>query len=180
VAPEAGRIIAGIESASLAVVNLAFQSKDVGHPMKGFGFLVPHNEPHFPLMGVLWSDSAFPHHGKPGHRLVRVFIGGTRTPDVMSRSHEELVATARKSLRELLDIRGEPVLIDVCPYPSAIPQYYLGHLDRMERLRSAVEAVPGLHLVGNYLEGVSINDCVRLGKRVAGEIVSRNGAGVLS
>jgi oxygen-dependent protoporphyrinogen oxidase len=173
VAPEAGEIISTIESASVAVVNMAFRRQDVGHPMRGFGFLVPHNEPDFPLMGVLWADSAFPHHGKPDHRLIRVFIGGARTPDVMSRSTDELVATACEALRDLLGIKGDPVLVDACPCRAALPQYYLGHLDKIRRLRERTASFPGLHLAGNYLEGVSINDCVRLGRRVAREIIRR-------
>lgn len=171
VAPEAGGITATVESASLTVLNLAFRCEHVGHPMSGFGFLVPHNEPDFPLMGVLWADSAFPHHGTPEHRLVRVFIGGSRTPDVISRGANELAATAVGALRDLLQLSGDPTLVDVCPYPSAIPQYYLGHVEKIERLRAATAAVPGLHLVGNYLDGVSINDCVRLAKTVAGDII---------
>ena len=171
IVPQADTILAGIESASLTVLNLAFRAEDVGHPMQGFGFLVPQNEPEFPLMGVLWADSAFPHHGKPGYRLIRVFIGGTRTPEVTSRSDDELLATTSKALRELLQITGEPTLVDVCPYPAAIPQYHLGHVEKIERLRARTATVPGLHLAGNYLEGVSVNDCIRLGKRVAREVI---------
>ncbi|MBU0618249.1 MAG: hypothetical protein KKI02_11065, partial [Planctomycetes bacterium] len=84
---------------------------------------------------------------------------------------DELVATSLRALRDLLQISGEPTLIDVCPYPAAIPQFYLGHEQRITRLRECVATVPGLHLAGNYLDGVSINDCVRLAKQVAHEIV---------
>lgn len=171
VAPQASQIIGTIESASLVVINLAYRCEDVGHPMRGFGFLAPHNEPDFPLMGILWADSAFPHHGKPGHRLIRVFIGGTRTPEAISWSDDRLLATAAGPLSDLLNVSGDPVLIDVCRYPAAIPQYRLGHTEKIERLRALVADVPGLYLVGNYLEGVAINDCVRLGAGVAREII---------
>lgn len=169
---ELARQLGAIESASLIVMNLAFKREDVGHPLEGFGFLVPQNEPDFPLMGVLWADSAFPHHAPDGQRLLRVFIGGTRTPDVMRYRHTELVDTAMGALRDLLDVRGEPSLIDVCPYPDAIPQYYLGHAERIERVRAELAKLPGLHLAGNYLDGVSINDCVRVGKQVAEQVVA--------
>lgn len=163
--------LAAIESASLAVLNLAFHSDQVGHPMQGFGFLVPRNEPDFAPMGVLWADSAFPHHGRPDHRLIRVFMGGVRTPDINARSDDELAATATDSLRDVLRLSGEPTLVDINRYPDAIPQYHLGHTDRIERVRKLCDDIPRLHLVGNYLEGVSINDCVRLSTRVAGEII---------
>jgi oxygen-dependent protoporphyrinogen oxidase len=82
------------------------------------------------------------------------------------------VKTALDALRELLQIKGPPTLVDVSPYPRAIPQYHLGHGQRTARLREHVAGVPGLHLAGNYLDGVSINDCVRLGKQVAHEIIA--------
>jgi oxygen-dependent protoporphyrinogen oxidase len=169
--PQAGEILDGIESASLTVINMAFRRSEVGHPLDGFGFLVPHNEPEFPLMGVLWADSAFPHHAPADQRLIRVFVGGARTPDVIARSSDELVTVSFDALRDLLQISGDPTLIDVCPYAAAIPQFYLGHEERIARLRRYVADVPGLHLAGNYLDGVSINDCVRLAKQVAHEIV---------
>ena len=169
---EASQTMSGIESTSLTIINLAFRRADVGHPLNGFGFLVPHNEPEFPLMGVLWADSAFPHHAPADQRLLRVFIGGTRSPRATSWSDGELVSTALDALRELLQINGEPTLIDVCRYPAALPQFYTGHVEKITRLREKVATVPGLYLAGNYLDGVSINDCVRLAKTVAHDVIT--------
>ena len=168
--PEAGDQLGSIESASMVVINLGFHREDVGHPLDGFGFLVPRNEPDFPLMGMLWADSVFPHHAPRDRRLLRVFIGGARDRSAVGRSADELVDTAIGAVRDLLQIRGEPCLVDICRHKSAIPQYHQGHTEKIARIRSAVDSVPGLHLVGNYLEGVSLNDCVRLGARVAGEV----------
>ena len=172
-APEASRLLNTIESASITVVNLALRRRDVGHPLDGFGFLVPANETRFPLMGVLWADSAFPHHAPPEYRLLRAFFGGARTPDVIERSPDELVHTTLAALHDLLGVRGEPVLVDVCPYPAAIPQYYLGHARKIAEIRRAVGGIPGLTLAGNYLDGVSINDCVKLGKQVAVSLLNQ-------
>ena len=174
-APAAADVLARVESASLTVINLAFRRADVAHPLDGFGFLVPRNEPAFPLMGVLWASSAFPHHAPPGVCLLRVFMGGTRTPDIVQRDPAEVVRVARAALADTLGVTGEPLLIDVCPYPDAIPQYMLGHRERMATVQAAVGALPGLHVAGNYLEGVSINDCVKLGTKVAAEL---SGAGL--
>lgn len=170
--PDAAEELNTIESSSLVVLSLGFKRGDIGHPLDGFGFLVPHDEPDFPLMGVLWADTMFSHHAPPEHRLIRVFIGGVRDPEAASRSDAELLALATSSLRGLLQITGEPVLVDPCRYHAAIPQYHLGHAEKVERVRAAVAARPGLYLIGNYLEGVSLNDCVRYAKRVADEIRS--------
>jgi protoporphyrinogen/coproporphyrinogen III oxidase len=170
--PAAAQILAHFESASLTVINLAFRRADIRHPLDGFGFLVPRNEPDFPLMGVLWADSAFPHHAPSEYRLLRVFLGGTRTPDVVQRSAAELLTTSRAALADVLGVSGEPVLVDVCPYPDAIPQYTLGHRARIAEVRRDVSRTAGLHLAANYLEGVSINDCVTTARRVADELIA--------
>ena len=170
-APVASETLSEIESASLTVINLAYRKSEVAHPLDGFGFLVPRNEPDYALMGILWADSAFPHHAPEGYRLLRVFIGGVRTPDVIERSDDELLKIATDSVRETLGVAGEPFLAEVCPHPQAIPQYHLGHLERIKTVKDAAASLPGLYLAGNYLEGVSVNDCIRLAKKVALEII---------
>jgi oxygen-dependent protoporphyrinogen oxidase len=175
-APAAARILGALESASLTVINLAYRREHVAHPLDGFGFLVPRNEPDFPLMGVLWADSAFPHHAPASCRLLRVFMGGARTPDIIQRDPAQLVDATRRALRDVLGVNGEPLLVDLCPYADAIPQYTLGHRERVAAVRASVGVIPGLHLAGNYLEGVSINDCVKLGKKVALEVLAQRAA----
>lgn len=170
--PEADEILGSIESSSLVVLNLGYKRSDVGHPMEGYGFLVPHHETRFPLMGVLWADSIFPHHAPDDSRLIRVFIGGARNPQAVERSDDDLLATSRDALRDLLSISGEPTLIDICRYQAAIPQYHRGHTDKIERLRGLVSERPGLHLCGNYLDGVSLNDCVRSASQLATKLIA--------
>lgn len=176
--PEAASAIAPITSASLAVLNLGYRSEDVGHGLRGFGFLVPRTESEFPIMGVLWSDSIFPHYVPDGHRLLRVFIGGAQQPDALNQTDGELLRRATQALGHLLNISGEPILVDTIRYQAAIPQYHAGHRERIARFRNAVAQHKGLHVVGNYLDGASLNDCVRVANACAMEIVeTADGAG---
>ncbi len=170
--PDAAKLIETVHSASLVVLNLGFKKEDVGHPLQGYGFLVPHDEPTFPLMGVLWADSIFPNHAPPDRRLMRVFIGGARDPGAVQRSDDELLTLALEALHDLLKLTGDPILVHVSRYDSAIPQYELGHTEKRDRILADVEKQPGLQLVGNYLNGVSLNDCVRSATNVAQEIVA--------
>ena len=171
ICPDASDILDSMESASLVVLSLGFRRADIGHDLRGFGFLVPHNEKEFPLMGVLWADSIFPHHAPPDHRLIRVFIGGTRDLQAIHRSDDELVSMTTSALRPLLQLKGDPVMVDVCRYPAAIPQYHLGHGEKVAQLLTLIRVVPGLYLIGNYLNGISINDCVRLATETARDII---------
>lgn len=168
--PEVGNLLSTIENATMVVLNLGFRRDDVGHPLDGFGFLVPRNEPDFPLMGMLFSDTVFPHHAPEDRRLLRVFIGGPRDPSAAGRNDAELVGMTLDAVRNLLQLRGDPCLVDICRHRAAIPQYHQGHTEKIARIRDGIGRVPGLHLVGNYLEGVSLNDCVRLAARVADEV----------
>ncbi len=174
-APEASGILDSIESTSLVVLNLGFREEDIGHPMQGYGFLVPQNEPEFPLLGVLWADSIFPHHAPEGHRLIRVFVGGARDLEAVAQSDDALLARSMRAIRPLLQVRGEPRLVNVCRWKDAVPQNQVGHHERIERVRAVVGGLDGLTLIGNYLEGVSLNDCVRVATKaaegLAGEVV---------
>lgn len=170
--PQAAQQLSPIESASLAVLNLAYRHGDVGHALRGFGFLVPRNEPAFPLMGVLWADSIFPHHAPDDQRLFRVFIGGARDPDALKLSNDDLIERAQRGLRDVLSIHGDPTLVDVVRYQAAIPQYHLGHRERIAGFRNELRKQPGLFVAGNYLEGVSLNDCVRVGAQCAARVQS--------
>ncbi len=168
--PAAASAIEPIECASLVVLNLGFRRADVAHDLKGFGFLVPHNELDFPLLGVLWASSVFPHHASLDHCLFRAFIGGSRDPAVVERPDEHLVDTTLGVLRGVLGLRGEPVLVDICRHRNAIPQYHLGHQERIAAFKTALSSTQGLYAIGNYIEGVSINDCIRAATRCASQI----------
>jgi oxygen-dependent protoporphyrinogen oxidase len=173
--PAAADILGSIQSVSLVVVNLGFRRADVTHPMEGYGFLVPQDEADFPLLGVLWADSIFPAHAPPDHRLVRVFLGGARDPSAVTRSENELLATAMSALGELLGLSGKPVLVDVCRYPAAIPQYECGHVEAIAQLHRSLAAHRRLYVIGNYLEGVSLNDCIRVATESANSINQTRG-----
>ena len=176
VAPEIVKTITAIPASSVAVLNLGFAQSDVGHPLHGYGFLVPHTEPTFPLLGVLWADSVFPHLRPPDRRLLRVFVGGPRRPELLARGDAELVEIVMAALAPLLRLSGDPVLIDVVRWPDALPQYTIGHGQRLARVRQLLGQYPRLELIGNYLEGISISDCVRTATRAAQRITRDLGA----
>ncbi len=175
--PDAASALEPITSSPITVVNLGFRERDVGHHLRGFGFLVPRNEAGMPVLGALFSDSVFPHHAPKGHRLIRVFLGGAQQPEVKDLTDEQLKIRAIDGLRDLLQITGEPVLVDMIRYSAAIPQYHAGHRDHIARFRNAVSACPGLYAVGNYLDGASLNDCVRVAHLCADSIIKDSSCG---
>jgi protoporphyrinogen/coproporphyrinogen III oxidase len=109
----------------------------------------------------------FPRRAPSGTVLMRVFLGGATQPELYDRDDEALKTIVRSELFDLLGARGEPLLIEVCRHPRAMPQYTLGHLDRVEAIKRRAARHPRLILAGNAFDGVGIPDAVRAAEQAA-------------
>jgi oxygen-dependent protoporphyrinogen oxidase len=164
IAPELAHELGEWRTESSAVVSLGFRAEQLGRPLDGFGFVVPHTEP-TRLLACTWSSTKLPHRAPEGHVLLRAFFGGPWHAFDAALSDDELVGLALAELRPLLDIGSAPVLSRVSRWRDANPQYDVGHLERMARLRSLCP--PWLHLAGCAYGGAGIPDCVRQGRDAA-------------
>lgn len=164
-------ILRQIPYAPIAVVHLGFRAGDIPHPLDGFGFLVPRTE-QIPLLGSIWSSSLFPDRIPDDHVLLTCFLGGATAPEWSECTDEELIAQAVRDLSAVFQAtRLAPGFATVFNWRRGIPQYTLGHRDRIARLQENISKHPGLALAGNYLAGVSLNDCVLSGNRAAEKIL---------
>ncbi len=148
---------------------LGFRRDAVGHLLDGFGVLVPEAEP-FAILGALFSSSLFPGRAPEGHVTLTCFLGGTRRPETAVGETGELVETALRDLRKLLDVRGEPVFVHRAFYERAIPQYNVGYGRFLDAMSRAEAAHPGLFIAGNYRDGISLGNSIVSGHDVAGRI----------
>lgn len=149
----------GITYAPVAVISLGYRKTAVGNALDGFGFLVPRSAG-LEILGSVWNSSLFPNRAPDGHALLTSFVGGTTNPQAVTRSKEELSALVHREIAPLLDIKEVPVFSSVNVYQRAIPQYTLGHTDRLAALSALRTKYPGLWLTGNYLRGPAIGACV--------------------
>ncbi|MBI2221253.1 MAG: protoporphyrinogen oxidase [Acidobacteria bacterium] len=164
-----------IPSAPLAVVCLGYDEADLTRtrgPLDGFGFLVPRGEG-LRILGALWDSSVYPHRAPEGRALIRVMIGGASDPQILSLSDDELLQTARDDLRRAMNLSVQPVLARVIRHPLGIPQYTVGHLDRLAEIDRRLAAWPGLFLGGNAYRGPSINACIADADRLADAVTAR-------
>ncbi len=162
----ASQLFAEVPYAAVAVVSLGWRREDVGHSLAGFGFLAPRREG-LRLLGCLFPSEIFPGRAPAGHVALAAFGGGRTDPEFAAWDDDRIVATVLSELRGPLRLRGEPAFGRVRRWPRAIPQYEVGHGRFMERAREIEAALPGLHLAGNFLGGVSVPDCIRNGTAVA-------------
>ncbi|MCA9670263.1 MAG: protoporphyrinogen oxidase [Myxococcales bacterium] len=164
--PALATLVREIEYAPIAVACLGFKRDDVGHPLDGFGFLSPRHAG-LRLLGSLFSSTIFNGRAPAGHALLRVMYGGARDRGVLELSDEEIVGIARAELTPLLGLRDAPCFVRVFRHRRAIPQYNVGHGDRLARIDARLAALPGLYLSGNAYRGVGINDCVKASEPIA-------------
>jgi oxygen-dependent protoporphyrinogen oxidase len=171
--------VAAIAYNRVAVVALGYRHADVPRPLDGFGYLAPQRTRR-DVLGVQWCSSIFPDRAPPGMVLLRAMCGGWHRPEVVGWDDARLLAAVRAELRLALGVTAEPVFHHLVRWDRAIPQYHLGHLERVERITARAAAYPGLFLGGNAYHGVALNDCVEqaaeLGRQVAGPFQAAPGA----
>ncbi|HKP85496.1 MAG TPA: protoporphyrinogen oxidase [Blastocatellia bacterium] len=166
---ELSRLLEEIYYPPLAIVCLAYDESSIKTPLDGFGFLVPPGE-RMNVLGCVWNSSLFEGRAPEGQALVTSFIGGARNTQAARMPDAELVTLAHSDLQKVLGISSEPRVVAITRWERAIPQYNIGHAGRVRRIEELLEATAGLHLIGNYLHGVSTGDCIKEADRVAREV----------
>ena len=135
---------------------------------RGFGFIVPPMRPDEPeLLACTFVDQKF--HGRvpPGAVLLRAFFGGHSGDALLGESDDQIIARARVQLARVLGPLPQAAETVVRRWPQSLPQYPVGHLERMAELESLLRAVPGLSLVGSAYYGVGLPDLIRHGRAIA-------------
>ncbi len=151
--------LAGIPSAPMVVACLGFRTERLPAPLDGFGFLVPRTEG-LRTLGVLWDSSIFPSRAPGGHALMRVMIGGATDPAAVELDDRQVLAVVEQDLGTTMGIAVPPEFVRIVRHRGGIPQYTVGHLERLARAERQLARWPGLELAGNGYRGVAINACV--------------------
>jgi oxygen-dependent protoporphyrinogen oxidase len=165
-------VLGGIEYAPVAVVSLGYKREDVAHSLDGFGFLVPRSSG-LRTLGTVWNSSLFPGRAPGGHILLTSFVGGATDRAAATLSCDELAQLVHREIAPILQIRAAAVFSHAQIYRQALPQYNIGHSDRLRALEKLRGDVPGLSFVGNYLKGPAIGNCVDLAITTAGAVVDQ-------
>jgi protoporphyrinogen/coproporphyrinogen III oxidase len=167
-APAAATDLAVVETASLALVTTVWPAADVP-PMAGSGYLVP-AVANRPVKAVTFSSAKWAHVGAPGLAVARASFGRHGDSDVFQRTDEDLVDLAVEELATVAGFGGRPVATRVTRWGGGLPQYAVGHVERVARIRSSVAAVPGLAVCGATYDGVGIPACIRSGLAAAAQV----------
>jgi oxygen-dependent protoporphyrinogen oxidase len=158
--------LADVEHPPVASVFLGFRRDDVGHPLDGFGALVPMSEGRS-FLGVIFSSSLFPGHAPKGHVALTAFAGGALQPEIALLPKKELIARVLGDLQELLGVDAKPAFARHTLWKRAIPQYNLGYGRHLEAFAECERDHPGLFIGGNSRNGISLPDCILSGAALA-------------
>jgi oxygen-dependent protoporphyrinogen oxidase len=168
-------VLSEIRYPPVTSLTLGFRREAVGHPLNGFGVLIPEVEP-FAILGALFTSSLFPGRAPAGSVTITCFLGGTRRPETASGETGEVVETALRDLSKLLDLRGEPVFVHRAYYERAIPQYNVGYGRYLDAMTAAEREHPGLFIAGNFRDGISLGNSIVSGHDAGKRILSYLGS----
>jgi oxygen-dependent protoporphyrinogen oxidase len=168
---ELARLVGEIPYNRVAVVALGYRRSDVPGSLDGFGFIAPQRTRR-DLLGVQWCSSIFPGRAPDGAVLLRALCGGWQRPEVVGWDEPRLLAAVRQDMRVAMGIGAAPIFQRIIRWDRAIPQYHVGHLERLTRIEARLAQHPGLHLGGNAYRGVALNDCTEQGRSIAQRVAS--------
>jgi oxygen-dependent protoporphyrinogen oxidase len=160
-----------IPYADSAVAIVAYRREQIGHPLDGFGFVVPEIERR-QILACSFSSIKFPGRAPADGVLLRVFLGGANHGEQVDLPDEALREIVTRELQDLLKVSGAPVLFRVARWRAAMPQYHVGHQALVAEIERAAAKHQHLYLSGNAYHGVGIPDCIHSGETAAEQIVA--------
>jgi oxygen-dependent protoporphyrinogen oxidase len=162
-----------MEASSAVVVGFGFSDAAKFLIPPGFGFLVPQGSDSL-LLACTFVDQKFDDRVPHGGRLLRAFFGGKAADRLMRCGNDETAAVARMELARILGPLPEPQMTVVRRWPRSLPQYGVGHLERMSELTERVKTLDGLWLLGNGYRGVGLPDLIRDSRAAARQFAKRS------
>jgi oxygen-dependent protoporphyrinogen oxidase len=168
--PETAAELNNIPYSSLAVVCQGYNNNNIGRIMDGFGFLVPHNQ-NKNILGSIWTSIIFPEQAPGGQTLFRTMLGGAKNKEVVEKSEMELSQITFEELSQLLDIKAKPIFNRVFIWRDAIPQYVIGHRQRLDKIEHHIDNLRNIGLAGNAYTGIGLNDCIKRSHNVVSNML---------
>jgi len=164
--PDLASELGAIQYTSSITVGLGYDHDVRSSLPPGFGFLVPRSEGK-QMLAATFVHNKFPHRAPDDRALLRCFFAGNNAENVWDLSDDQIIGIVRNELQQIIGLRAEPIFACVYKWKSAMAQYGVGHLERLERIERLRQKLRGLTLAGNAYRGIGVPDCVRTGRDAA-------------
>ncbi|GAA0596389.1 protoporphyrinogen oxidase [Virgibacillus siamensis] len=160
-----------VPATSVANVALAFDASAIKRDIDGTGFVVSRNSD-FRITACTWTHKKWPNAAPDGKVLLRCYVGRPDDQSVVDMSDEEITKIVLHDLKKTMKITQEPEFSVISRWKNAMPQYTVGHNQRITNVRSAMEhELPGVYLAGSSYEGVGVPDCIGQGEQAVKEVL---------
>lgn len=166
-----GKLLAEVPYAGCVTVNMAFERQAIPHVLDGFGFVSPHVERRS-VLACTYSSIKYAGRAPDGKVLMRAFLGGACFPEVLEWSDERILSAVSEDLRSLLSVREAPLFTKIARWSQKMPQYLVGHLQKVDRIEELVGTIDGLELAGNAYRGAGIPHCIRSGQQASERLMA--------
>jgi protoporphyrinogen/coproporphyrinogen III oxidase len=164
--PSLAQSLESIRYSSAMTVSMGYAKGAFEQLPPGFGFLVPRKEERR-LVACTFVHAKFNHRAPAGRALLRCFLGGSRDPEALHLSDHDAVELCRRELGSILKLDAEPSFYRIYRWPQSMPQYEVGHAERVDAILRRLRNHPGLFVAGNAYSGIGISDCIRTAKLAA-------------
>jgi oxygen-dependent protoporphyrinogen oxidase len=168
-APDAAALMDEIPYVDVATIWLSYPRSAMGRDLDGTGFLVPPEEGRF-MVGCTWSSAKWPHLADDDLVLIRCMVGRRGDRRWVDMDDDTMVRRVHDELVEAMGLTAVPDKQSIQRWPLAMPQYLVGHQDRLDALDTAINHLPGLYLTGASYRGIGLASCVADAKRTAQDV----------
>jgi oxygen-dependent protoporphyrinogen oxidase len=163
--PELANLLSQIPYSSLAVVCQGYKLEKVGRPLDGFGFLIPHSQK-MNVLGSIWTSVIFPEQAPEGFALFRTMLGGAKNESIVNESEERISEITNQELGPILNLRDGPDYEKIIIWKDAIPQYVMGHRQRLQNIDKRLNELGNLYMAGNAFTGIGLNDTIKRSHKI--------------
>jgi len=171
VAPDVATVLDEIPYVDVATIWLAYPPSAMGRPLDGTGFLIPPEEGKL-LVGCTWSSAKWPHLHDDNLVLIRCMVGRRGDTRWLSMDDQALVSGVHDELVEAMGLTAGPIHQSIQRWPNGMPQYVVGHQNRLDAMKASLSRLPGLYLTGAAFRGVGLASCVADAERTAKEVTT--------
>jgi oxygen-dependent protoporphyrinogen oxidase len=169
-APSLADALESIRYESMATVNLLYRRTDIPESFTGMGFVVPKIE-NSQLSACTYSSLKFEGRAPEEYALLRAFVGGALYQDSFQLDDKAMEQMVQEELERILGLKARPLLVSIRRFPQSMPQYHVGHLEKVTMIRNLASEHAGLFFTGNAFEGIGIPDCIAQAEQRAQEIL---------
>ncbi len=166
-------MVSEIPYPSLSVACFGYRKEKISADLTAFGYLIPSREKR-KILGTLYDSSIFPNRAPEGYVLLRSMVGGARASDLAMEQEPRLTDMIRKELADIIGITADPDFVRIYRHEMAIPQYTVGHVERLRNMDAALGKHRGLFLTGNAYRGIGVNDCIESSAKLSEKIIEES------